>query len=85
MLLHFRNIVSLQEFHITKSRVACFKSYSQSQNTSKDIAGRQDNHTSNNSITTNKDNEFLLVNKVICHTLYLKDLTKKLTNSVFTT
>ena len=61
------------------------KSYSQSQNTRKDIASKQDNYVSNSFIMADKDNKFLLVNKVICCALHLKDLTKKPTNSVLTT
>jgi hypothetical protein len=60
------------------------KSYSQSQNTSKDIAGKQDSHASDDSITADEDNEFLLVNVVLRHALHLKDSTEKATNSAFT-
>jgi hypothetical protein len=60
------------------------RSYSQSQNTSKDIAGKQDDHASNDSIIIDKDDEFLLVNKVICYALHLEDSTKKLINSALT-
>ena len=57
------------------------KSYSQSQNTGKDIAGKQDNYASDGSIVADEDDEFLLVDKVIHRALHLEDLTKKPTNS----
>jgi hypothetical protein len=58
------------------------ESYSQSQNTSKDIVDKQDNYTSNGSITADEDDEFLPVDKVIRRALYLEDSTEKSANSV---
>jgi hypothetical protein len=57
------------------------ESYSQSQNTGKDIAGKQDDHASDGSITADEDDEFLLVDEVIRRALHLEDSTEKPTNS----
>ena len=57
------------------------KSYSQSQNTSEDILGKQDDHASDSSIAADKDNEFLPINEVIRRALHLEDSTEKPTNS----
>jgi hypothetical protein len=60
------------------------ESYSQSQNTGKDIAGKQDDYASDGSIAADEDDEFLLVDEVIRRALHLEDSTKKPTNSVLT-
>ena len=64
-----------------KQQSCVLELYSQSQNTGKDIAGKQDDYASDSSIAADKDNEFLLVDKVICCVLHLEDSTKKPTNS----
>jgi hypothetical protein len=56
------------------------ESYSQSQNTSKDLAGKQDDYASNGLIAADEDDEFPPVDKVIRRTLHLEDST----NSVLT-
>jgi hypothetical protein len=55
--------------------------YSQSQNTGKDIAGKQDNHASGGAIAADKDDEFLPVDEVIRRAIHLEDSTEKPTNS----
>ncbi len=57
------------------------ESYSQSQNTGKDIAGKQDDYASDGSIAADEDDEFLPVDEVIRRALYLEDSTEKPTNS----
>jgi hypothetical protein len=57
------------------------KSYSQSQNTGKDIASKQDDYASDGSIAADEDDEFLPVNEVIRRALHLEDSTEKPTNS----
>ena len=57
------------------------ESYSQAQNTGKDIAGKQDDHASDSSIAAEEDDEFLLVDEVIRCTLHLEDSIEKPTNS----
>jgi hypothetical protein len=60
------------------------ESYSQLRNTSKDIASKQDDHASDDSIAGDEDDEFLPVDKVIRRALHLEDSTKKATNSALT-
>ena len=60
------------------------ESYSQSQNTGKDIVGKQD-YASDGSITADEDDEFLPVDEVIRRALHLEDSTEKPTNSALAT
>jgi hypothetical protein len=57
------------------------QSYNQSQNTGKDIAGKQDDHASDDSIVADEDAEFPPIDEVIRRALYLEDSTEKPTNS----
>ena len=57
------------------------ESYNQSQNTGKDIAGKQDDHASDSSIAADEDDEFLPVDEVIRRAPHLEDSTEKPTNS----
>jgi hypothetical protein len=49
------------------------ESYSQSQNTSKDIAGKQDDYASHGFIVADEDDEFLPVDEVIRRALHLEE------------
>jgi hypothetical protein len=57
------------------------RSYSQSQNTSKEIAGKRDDHASDDSIMVDEDDEFPPVDEVIRCALHLEDSTEKPINS----
>jgi hypothetical protein len=57
------------------------QSYNQSQNTSKDIAGNQHNHASDDSIAADEDDEFPPIDEVIRRALHSEDSTEKPTNS----
>jgi hypothetical protein len=57
------------------------ESYSQAQNTGKDIAGKQDDCASDDSITAGDDDEFPPIDEVIRRALHLEDSTKEPTNS----
>jgi hypothetical protein len=47
--------------------------YSQAQNTSKDMAGKQDDYASDGPIVADEDDEFLLVDEVIRRALHLEE------------
>jgi hypothetical protein len=64
--------------------ISCvLKLYSQSQSICKDIAGKQDSYTSNGPSTTDKDDEFLLIDKVIYCTFSKELSTKEATSTVY--
>jgi hypothetical protein len=67
-----------------KEMSCVLKLYSQSQSVCKDIAGKQDSHASDGPTATDKDDEFLLINKVIRRALSKELLTKELTSTVCT-
>jgi hypothetical protein len=66
--------------HKERSRV--LQSYNQTQNTSKDITGNQQNHASDRSIMAdNDDDEFPPIDEVIRRALHSEDSTAKPTDS----
>ena len=58
------------------------ESYSQSQNTGKDIAGKQDDYAGDGSIAADEDDEFLPVDEVIRRALHSEDSTEKPTTAL---